>query len=207
MPVISELIGRNETEILHFYDVAFFKGGAMWKRLRSFNVSMSTAKTLDNCGYLIDEGNLRPNAIAAVKMKLASAGLTIGTLRYVDIRPVGTNIHDDAAYSNWFDVEHGIIICNEMPKLAIRIPQKCRYILPTSFGNVINVLLRPRGPNASFRPSRFNIINHNSQDAIFSARMVSTSLREDAYGHVEYNFLDPGFYAILGTRMGLARSE
>ena len=88
----------------------------MWERLQSFNVPMSTAKTLDSCGYLVDEGNLHPNTIAAVRTKVASVGLTIGNLRFVDIRPVGTTKFDDAAYSNWFDVEHGIIICNENDK-------------------------------------------------------------------------------------------
>jgi hypothetical protein len=109
-------IRRDEAEISNFYDVAFGKGGAMWERLQSFNVPMSTAKTLDSCGYLVDEGNLCPNAIAALKTKVASAGLTIGTLCYVDIRPVGTTSWEDVAYSNWFDVEHGIIICNENDK-------------------------------------------------------------------------------------------
>ena len=45
-------------------------------------------------------------------------------------------------------------------------------------------------------------MNNDTQDAIFEARTVSTSMREEANGHVEYSFLDPGFYAILGTPNG-----
>jgi len=46
---------------------------------------------------------------------------------------------------------------------------------------------------------RLTIINKDAKEAIFSVWTILTLIREEANSYIEYSFLDPAFFAILGT--------
>ena len=49
---------------------------------------------------------------------------------------------------------------------------------------------------------RCKIVNDESQAAIFAAHIMSTSIRKEDHGYVEYSNQDSGFFGILGTPNG-----
>ena len=108
------------TSLKQFYETACAKGGLRLKRAEKDDSATPTTLTLANCQYNIQEGWFRPNQIAWVSMKVAAVGLNIRNVYWIDITSPGREV---LAYSNWFDVEHGIIICNENYKVEDTNPE------------------------------------------------------------------------------------
>ena len=94
--------------------------------MRSYDLLMPTTQTLDNCRYDIKEGLLRLNIVIDIQIKLLLVGLIIGKLWYIDIR---LNRILDVVYSNWFDIEYGIIIYNKNYKVNNTYNSKIKLFL------------------------------------------------------------------------------
>ncbi|RMZ70996.1 hypothetical protein GMOD_00008675 [Pyrenophora seminiperda CCB06] len=163
---MSSNIERNQ-----FFDTAWLKGGKIWENFTSLVNPPPSSNTLESCGYVLEHGALRSNVVAKVQKMLTQAGILVGRLRWIDVYSAGVTDTDkaDSAYSNWFDVEHGIIVCNE------------------------NLKPRDQSPGARLFPSevlwqylraivRMNISNWDTQDVIFAARTISTSTRDERTG-------------------------
>ncbi|KAI2484544.1 hypothetical protein Ptr902_03484 [Pyrenophora tritici-repentis] len=44
---------------------------------------------------------------------IASCGISFTNATYVEVCSAGVEKEFDAAYTNWFDPSHGVIVCNE----------------------------------------------------------------------------------------------
>jgi hypothetical protein len=111
------------------------------------------------------------------------------------------------AYVNWFDPDHGLIICSENYKSRDR-HTGAKMIWPS---NVLWQTWKSTALEAGKRASdlraivRQTIINEESKIAIWQASKHSSFSRIENHDHVEYTSLDNGFYAILGTPTEPAR--
>jgi len=110
---------RTDAERLDLFWSAWVIGGAKWKNFSGFVVPPPPTATLESCGYKIEEGLVRSNVENKISKMLSQAGIMVGRLRYVE---VSSRKGSDAAYLNYFDVEHGVIICIENHKFRDETP-------------------------------------------------------------------------------------
>ncbi|KAH3903919.1 hypothetical protein HBH56_242490 [Parastagonospora nodorum] len=110
---------RTDAERHDFFWSTWVIGGAKWRNFSGFVVPPPPTATLESCDYKIEEGLVRSNIENSISKMLGQAGIMVGCLRYVD---VFSPKEVDAAYSNYFDVKHGTIICNENYKFRDKTP-------------------------------------------------------------------------------------
>ncbi|KAF2788658.1 hypothetical protein K505DRAFT_394260 [Melanomma pulvis-pyrius CBS 109.77] len=111
---------------LNEYEAAIEKGKTMFLELENLQTTQPTSLTLSSCGYAIESERLCTNPESAVQMLVLPSGLLINRLHFVDVRSAGTDEHDNAAYLNWIDARHGIIVCNEKYKGRDSHPEERR---------------------------------------------------------------------------------
>jgi len=131
--------------------------------------------------------------------------MMISNSTYVEVRSAGTSEDDDdAAYCNWFDPGHGLIICNENYKSRDNHPAD-KMVWPSEvlWQSWKSTALAAGNPASNLRAIvRLTIVNEASKIAIWQASMHSSSSWTGENNEVEYTRLDNGFYAILGTPNG-----
>jgi hypothetical protein len=98
---------------LEVYESAITNGRRLCEELASFEAQPPLPASLASCGYEIKSGRLRSNAENSLRTMLLSCGILIRNSTYVEVRSAGKPNYSDAAYNNWFDPVHGLIVCNE----------------------------------------------------------------------------------------------
>ncbi|CAE7026322.1 hypothetical protein P3342_005752 [Pyrenophora teres f. teres] len=189
---------------LEVYESAITTGKRLCKELASFKAQPPLPASLASCGYGIESGKLRSNTEVPLRAMLLSCGILISNAKYVEVRSAGMPKRGDAAYNNWFDPHHGLIVCNENYKSRDKHSGD-QMIWPSEVlwqswkGTALEA-----GKQASDLCAivRLTIVNEASQIAIWQASKHSSSSRIEDNNQVEYTCLDNGFYAILGTPNG-----
>jgi hypothetical protein len=186
---------------LEVYESAIKKGKQLCKELASFEAQPPLPASLASCGYKIESRRLNSNTENSLRLPLLSCGVLISNSTYVDVSSAGAYW---AAYSNWFDPLHGLIVCNENFKIRDENSEDKKLWPP----EVLWQCWKSKALEAEKRASdlcavmRLCIVNDASQIAIWQASQHSSFSRIDKNNQVEYTSQDNGFYAILGSPNG-----
>ena len=182
------------------YACALVKGKVLCQSLRELRPDDEEHKQLLDL-YEIETDRLRVNVVNHIRTALATIGLTINNLRYVEVKSPGK---DEVAYTNYFDAENGIIICNENYKARDKNPPGNRLwpseILWQSW--TMEAKTMQCSPSDLKAIVRLQIVNETTKHIIWHALQSSTSSKEGPDFLREYTNIDDGYHAILGSPNG-----
>ncbi|EDU48901.1 predicted protein [Pyrenophora tritici-repentis Pt-1C-BFP] len=176
------------TKPFEVYEVAITNGSRLRHELASFGDQPPLPASLALRGYQTISGSLRSNAQNAVRSMIASCGISFTNATYVEVCSAGVEKEFDAAYTNWFDPSHGVIMLWSSE------------LLWQSWKNM--ALEAGRMASHLVAVVRLTIVNEASQITIRQASKHSSSSRSKGDNQVDYTSLDNGYYAILGTPNG-----
>ncbi|OWY41765.1 hypothetical protein AA0118_g3464 [Alternaria tenuissima] len=189
---------------LEVYESAITNEKRPCRQLASFEAQPPLSASLESCGYGIVSRRLHSNAENALRSMLLSCGILINNPKFVEVRSEGVSEDDDAACVNWFDPDHGLIICSENYKSRDR-HTGAKMVWPS---DVLWQTWKSTALEAGKWASDLRaivlpaIINEELKIAIWQASKNSSSSRVEDHNQIEYTCLDNGFYAILGTPNG-----
>ena len=172
---------------LEVYESAITNEKRPCRQLASFEAQPPLSASLESCGYGIVSRRLHSNAENALRSMLLSCGILINNPKFVEVRSEGVSEDDDAACVNWFDPDHGLIICSENYKSRDR-HTGAKMIWPS---NVLWQTWKSTALEAGKRASDLRaivlpaIINEESKIAIWQASKNSSSSRVEDHNQIE----------------------
>ena len=155
--------------------------------------------------YSVNENVVRLSAEENVQRTLASTGISVSTLQFVEVYSTKKSREADPAYMNYFDGRSGVVVAaaNFKHRDSTAADQRL-WPSEVMWYSWVRVA-RQQGAGVSGLRAfvKYFVINESTQKVIWEAFKHSSHTREEPKrGRIEYTPQDQSFYALLGSVNG-----